>query len=161
MTKYLVLIVVLLAGAGLVIYKMTDTKVTPETTQASPTSSLAASVSLSPAASVSPKPPGTSSPSVSPTPRTHTIRITNNGLSSNNLTISVGDTVTFINEDQDPHQPASGPHPIHNICPGFDAGRGLAQNDKYSFTFRDAKTCPFHDHLNPFDSNYKGSIVVK
>ena len=65
------------------------------------------------------------------------------------ITVKAGDTVKFINNDSSPRWPASGSHPTHQICPGFDALHGLNNGDSYSFTFNTAKTCPWHDHLKP------------
>jgi plastocyanin len=87
------------------------------------------------------------------------VEITAAGFSPSTLKIKVGTTVRFINRDPDrPHWPASGVHPTHQICAGFDARKGLAKDESYSFTFTEAKTCPMHDHLNPA---IKGTIIVE
>jgi plastocyanin len=83
--------------------------------------------------------------------------MTANGFSPADLAIKVGDTVMFKNDDTRDHWPASDPHPIHNICPGFDALGGVPPGGNYSYTFTVAKQCPFHDHLMP---RTKGSITV-
>lgn len=92
------------------------------------------------------------------TAKTYTISITAQGFSPANIDIAQGDTVTFINNDTEPHWPASSPHPQHTACPGFDALHGLATGETYSFTFKEVKVCPMHDHLNPF---LEGSISVQ
>mgnify|MGYP001609761106 FL=1 len=81
-------------------------------------------------------------------------------MSPSELTIHVGDRVTFVNLDNKEHWPVSGPHPAHNICIGFGSLRGLKKNETYTNTFTVAKTCPFHDHLNAGDSGFKGQIIV-
>lgn len=86
------------------------------------------------------------------------VEITAAGFSPSTLRIKANTTVTFINRDSAPHWPASGVHPTHQICPGFDALKGLATGETYSFTFTEVKTCPMHDHLNP---SITGSIVVE
>lgn len=91
---------------------------------------------------------------------THDVAITKEGVSPQNLTIKAGDTVRFTNNDSVLHWPASGVHPSHQICSGFDALRSLEQGGTYSFTFEEPKECPFHDHLNPGSSNLKGKITV-
>ena len=73
------------------------------------------------------------------------------------LTIKTGTTVKFVNKDAAPHWPASGPHPIHTTCPGFDALSGVKPGESYSFTFTAVKECPMHDHLNP---SVHGKITV-
>lgn len=112
-----------------------------------------------------PAPVATQSPQTSVTPasspssssKVWTITYTKNGTDITNLTIKVGDTVIFINQDGLPHWPASDPHPIHTICPGFDALRSLAKGESYSYAFKIVKTCPFHDHLNP---SVRGRIII-
>ncbi len=86
------------------------------------------------------------------------ITIKADGFAPSNITIAPGTKVIFINMDDNLHWPASGIHPTHQICPGFDALKGLAKNETYTFTFTEAKTCPFHDHLNPA---LQGKIIVK
>lgn len=86
------------------------------------------------------------------------ITIRADGFAPSNITITPGTKVIFINMDDNLHWPASGVHPTHQICPSFDALKGLAKNETYTFTFTEAKTCPFHDHLNP---SMKGTIAVK
>lgn len=86
------------------------------------------------------------------------VEMTAGGFAPSTLRVKASTTVTFTNRDSEPHWPASGVHPTHEICPGFDALKGLAKDESYSFTFTDVKTCPMHDHLNP---EIKGSIVVE
>lgn len=64
-----------------------------------------------------------------------------------NLVVSVGDTVTFINEDNDLHWPGSDPHPTHSSLTTFDALGGISQNQSYSHTFRKSGTFGYHEHL--------------
>lgn len=92
--------------------------------------------------------------------QTFTITYSNNSVDISNLSVKVGDTVKFLNKDSIPHWPASGAHPIHQTCSGFDALKSLATGETYSFTFREIKTCPFHDHLNAGSSALKGQIIV-
>lgn len=86
------------------------------------------------------------------------VEITAGGFAPAELKIKVGTMVKFTNRDSAPHWPASGVHPTHEICSGFDALKALAKDESYSFTFNTAKTCPFHDHLNP---SLRGSVVVE
>lgn len=65
------------------------------------------------------------------------------------LNIRAGDTVIFENEDETAHWPASGIHPTHLLCPGFDALKGIKKGEAYSYTFTQPGTCPMHDHLTP------------
>ena len=98
------------------------------------------------------------SSSVTPKPQTVTITFANGIAAPDMVSIHVGDTVKFVNNDNVPRWPASGIHPTHQICPGFDSLHGLNKGESYSFTFREAKTCPWHDHLQP---SVNGKIVVE
>lgn len=108
--------------------------------------------------SPSPSPSLSPLPTESPTAQTHEIIILSSGFEPSQLTINKGDTVRFINKDDSPHWPASGIHPVHQLCPGFDALKGLSTNETYEFTFTEAKGCPMHDHLNP---SVSGKITVQ
>lgn len=120
-------------------------------------SALAPSLVESMSASVSPNASVIPSSSSSPMSKSFIVTFVNGAVDINMLTIKVGDTVKFINNDNIPHWPASGPHPMHTACPGFDALRGLTNGESYSFTFNNVEICPFHDHLN---TSIHGQITV-
>ena len=113
----------------------------------------------SPSPSPSPTPVPTSTPGAAQ-PKSFTVVIANGAINPKVLTVKVGDTVTFVNNDSVPHWPAVGIHPVHNICPTFDPKRGLRTGESYAHTFTEAKTCPFHDHLNAGSSLLQGQIIV-
>lgn len=87
-----------------------------------------------------------------------TITMSESGFSPSTVTIAAGTTVTFINNGQAAHWPASDVHPTHNILPSFDSKRGLATGDSYSYTFDEVGTWRCHDHLLP---QFTCTIVVK
>lgn len=105
-------------------------------------------------------------------PKTSTVEITADGFTPATLSISQGDTVTFINKDIEKHWPASNIHPTHTKYPGsgidkcgtldeyyiFDACHGLEEGEQYSFPFDEIGTWKYHDHLNP---EIKGTIIVE
>ncbi|MDP3934756.1 MAG: hypothetical protein Q8Q46_00815, partial [Candidatus Giovannonibacteria bacterium] len=68
-----------------------------------------------------------------------------------------GGKVTWVNKSQSQIWPASNPHPIHTDYPGFDASRGLANGESYSFTFDKVGSWNYHNHLNP---GMKGEVKV-
>ena len=80
------------------------------------------------------------------------------GFSPAAITVKAGDTIRFLNKDTKPRWPASAVHPTHQCYHGFDALKGIAPGESYSFTFEVKKTCGFHDHLNPI---LKGSITIE
>lgn len=101
------------------------------------------------------------SPSVSPTAATTTsaaVNMSDTAFSPATLTVAVGTTVTFTNNGQGNHWPASVPHPVHTGLAGFDAKAPLATGESYSFTFTKAGTFGYHDHLNP---SLRGTITVQ
>jgi len=90
--------------------------------------------------------------------RERNVEITSAGFAPAELEVKIGTTVHFTNRDSQLHWPASGVHPAHDLCPGFDSLKGLSTGESYSFTFNEAKTCPMHDHLNPA---LRGKIEVE
>lgn len=100
------------------------------------------------------------------------IEITSSGFTPQTLTVSKGDTVTWINKDTEKHWPASAVHPTHTVYPGssiekcgtseekniFDACHGLAQGESFSFTFNEVGSWGYHDHLV---GGVFGKIIVK
>ena len=106
-----------------------------------------------------PEDTSTSSPVVSAVPAQQVaISIDDQGFDPTTVTISVGTTVVFTNNGQALHWPASDPHPVHTDLSAFDAKKGLATGEKYSYTFTTKGTFGMHDHLN---AKMKGSILVQ
>jgi len=105
-----------------------------------------------------------------PTGVVKTVEITAAGFSPGTLTINAGDAVMFVNKDTMPHRPASAQHPTHNAypepggCTGskFDACKGLAQDESWSFTFYQVGEWKYHDHLNCCTNPaFFGTIIVQ
>lgn len=93
-----------------------------------------------------------------PTGKKATVAMTDTGFSPATVTVAAGTAVTFVNNGQGTHWPASAAHPTHKILSGFDALRGLPTGEQYSFTFNQKGTWQFHDHLNP---QFTGSVIVE
>jgi plastocyanin len=93
------------------------------------------------------------------TPVAKTVRlfISNSKFDPASVTVSVGDTVVWVNQDQANHQIASDPHPAHTGLPDLESGL-LATNQTYSYKFTAAGTFKYHDHLNP---SIKGTVIVQ
>ncbi len=104
-------------------------------------------------------------------PELYTIKVTSSGFSPKDLEINKGDIVLFLNEGSSKSWPASDVHPTHTVYPNsgiskcgtveeeniFDACKGLANGESYSFTFNEIGTWTYHDHLKPYVG---GTIVV-
>lgn len=99
--------------------------------------------------------------SVGPVGATITIG-TNGAVTSSQVSIAVGQSVTFTNSDTRSHEMASDPHPAHTACPSI-GNVGLLQpgQSKSTFGFANAGSCGFHDHINPDTAGLKGGIVVQ
>lgn len=92
-----------------------------------------------------------------------TITISANGaVSPSSVSITIGQSVTFINNDTRPHEMASDPHPSHTACPSINALQSLAAGQtKLTNSFPAAGSCGFHDHNNPDTAALKGTITVR
>ena len=92
-----------------------------------------------------------------------TVTITASGVSPSQVSVTVGQSVTFINNDTRPHEMASDPHPVHGTCPGIENGIGTlaAGQTKLTQGFANAGTCGYHDHLNSGTSNLQGTITIR
>jgi plastocyanin len=96
-------------------------------------------------------------PSTPPVPGSEVI-YTDSGFSPANLGVKVGDTVTFKNGSSGQMWVASNPHPIHTDLSGFDAKRGYAPGESYSYTFVKPGVWGYHNHLK---SSYSGHVTVQ
>ena len=55
----------------------------------------------------------------------------------------------------------SDPHPTHQFCPPVnDVGMLSNGQNGETATFDRAGTCTYHDHLDPDNASFRGSIVV-
>jgi plastocyanin len=92
-----------------------------------------------------------------------TISITASGVSPSSVSITVGQSVTFVNNDTRPHEMASDPHPTHGTCPSIETGIGTlaAGQSKLTQGFANAGTCGYHDHLNSGTASLMGTITVR
>jgi plastocyanin len=92
-----------------------------------------------------------------------TITITSAGVNPSSVTVSAGQSVTFVNNDSRSHEIASDPHPQHGTCPGIEAGLGLISpgQSKSTMGFADPGTCGFHDHQDATNRSLQGSIRIQ
>ena len=109
---------------------------------------------------------GSGSPSPAPTPTptptpTTTITITTSGASPRDITVAVGSRVTFVNNDSTPHDMASDPHPAHTDCPDITVGFMAAGQSRQTNNLTSARTCTYHDHNQPSNTNLQGRIRIQ
>ena len=99
----------------------------------------------------------------SPGPSGATITIgTNGAVSPANVTIAVGQSVTFINNDSRGHEMSSDPHPDHNDCPGINALQTVSPGEtKLTNAFTSAGSCGYHDHGDPNNNSLRGRITIQ
>lgn len=92
-----------------------------------------------------------------------TVTMTSAGVSPSTVTISVGQSVTFVNKDTRTHDIGSDPHPQHGSCPSIENGVGTiaAGQQKSTQGFAGAGTCTYHDHLDATNPNFQGSIRIQ
>jgi plastocyanin len=96
-------------------------------------------------------------------PNGATVTMTSTGVSPSTVTISVGQTVTFVNNDTKSHEMASNPHPQHGSCPSMENGLGTiaAGQTKVTHNFGNAGTCGYHDHQDDTNTRFQGTIIVQ
>jgi plastocyanin len=86
----------------------------------------------------------------------------NSAVSPADVTIRVGQSVTFVNNDSTGHQIASDPHPSHTDCPAINAlGTIGAGQTKLTNALTTARTCGFHDHNDPTNRSLQGTITIR
>jgi len=95
---------------------------------------------------------------VLPLTTTHTIVLTDDGFKPSRLVIKEGETVRFTNQTGEAFWPASNVHPTHTSYPDFDPKKPIAADQTWEYTFTQAGTYGFHDHIV---STYEGEITVK
>jgi plastocyanin len=96
-----------------------------------------------------------------PGPVGATITIGANSLTPATVTITSGQSITFVNSDSRAHDMASDPHPGHTDCPAVNGASIPAGQSRTTNAFTTARTCGFHDHLDETNANLRGSIVVR
>lgn len=92
---------------------------------------------------------------------TTTITITANGASPRDVTVALGSRVTFVNNDTRSHEMDSNPHPEHTDCPALNVGFIAAGAQGVSQNLTTARTCGFHDHNQPSNTNLQGVIRIQ
>lgn len=109
-----------------------------------------------------PNAPGNNGSSNSPGPIGATITIANGRVTPSEVTISVGQSVTFVNNDGSTRNVSSDPHPNHTECPSINAVGNLGNGQsRPTNAITTARTCGFHDHDRPDEANRRGRIIIQ
>ena len=85
------------------------------------------------------------------------VRITEDGFSPEEVKIKKGQSVVWVNENDDFRWPASNIHPTHEIYSAFDPLEPLAPGEIWVFSFEQVGEWRYHDHLKP---NKMGTVTV-
>lgn len=95
------------------------------------------------------------------------IAYTDTGFEPNQITITQGTRVRFLNKSSESTWPAVGVHPSHTLYPekestdclgsAFDACQDLKPGEFFDFTFYYVGSWPFHDHSHAYQT---GTITV-
>ncbi len=90
------------------------------------------------------------------------VPITSAGTNPSTLTIAPGSRVRFVNNDALPHDVTSDPHPTHTTCPPINrVGLLLPGQSRETDPFPATATCGFHDHIDPDNPLWTGTILIK
>ena len=102
-------------------------------------------------------PPSAPNPPVAPT-----ITITAAGMSPLEIAISVGQRVTFVNNDSRTHDVVGGKDPSTPECPEIAQAGFLAPGQRgETGVFNTARTCEYHDHTMLSVPSFQGRIIVR
>ena len=86
------------------------------------------------------------------------VTISSTGFMPKEVTIKVGEQVTWMHSDTKDHQINSDPHPTHTAYKPLNSVGVLKAGETKSLTFPEPGTYKYHDHLNP---SLTGSVTVE
>jgi plastocyanin len=110
---------------------------------------------------------GGSSNNVGPTPTgsgntTPTITIANNAVSPRSIIVARGSRVLFVNNDNQSHDMASDPHPVHTDCPEINqVGFLNPGQSRQTSPLNTTRACGFHDHNRESVTSLQGTITIQ
>jgi len=78
--------------------------------------------------------------------RVYIVSIERGGFNPKLVTIKVGDTIRWVNNNSKLHWPASDPHPTHTGLPDFDPFADLLPGESFSYIFKETGAFSYHDH---------------
>ena len=92
---------------------------------------------------------------------TTTITITSAGVSPKAIVVTRGARVTFVNNDGVGHDMNSDPHPAHTSCTDMNVGNVAPGQSQQTDVLNIARTCGYHDHNQPSNTNLQGTIMIQ
>lgn len=110
---------------------------------------------LTPTATQPEESPATSS---AQTVEKNVVNIQSSGFLPKDVTIKVGESVTWVNQDTSDHQVKSAVHPTHLVYPPLNNVDLIKPGEKKPLVFPTAGSYKYHDHLNP---SLIGSVTVE
>jgi plastocyanin len=91
-----------------------------------------------------------------------TITIANSAVCPQNITVSRGTQVTFVNQDTVAHEMYSDPHPEHTDCPEINQVGHLEPGEsRQTGNLNISRVCGYHDHIRPGAAALKGNITIQ
>jgi plastocyanin len=92
----------------------------------------------------------------------NSILLLNNAACPQNLTVSPGTRVMFINNDSRIHEMFSDPHPEHTNCLELNqVGHLEAGQRRETGNLNTVRRCGFHDHDDPNNRGLLGTITIQ
>lgn len=107
-------------------------------------------------------PPGTLPPSGGPLPGPGTVAITATGMTPLEISVNVGERVTFVNTDSRAHDVAGGKDPSTPECPEITMVGFLTPGRRADTgVFTRPQTCEYHDHMMMGVPAFQGRIIIR
>jgi plastocyanin len=114
----------------------------------------------SPSAPTPPAAVGTPAPPAAPS--TPTVTIASAGMVPLEITINVGQRVTFVNNDTRAHDLVGGVDPNNPDCPEItQAGFLTPGQSRDTGVFQTVKRCEYHDHTMLSVPAFQGRIIIR
>lgn len=86
------------------------------------------------------------------------VTYSDSGFAPKEISVSVGQTVRFVNESSGNMWVASAVHPEHSILPEFDDKKAVSAGENYEFTFAKIGKWNYHNHIKP---SATGTVIVE
>jgi hypothetical protein len=78
------------------------------------------------------------------------------------ITVARGSRVPFVNNDNQSHDMASDPHPVHSDCPEINqVGFLNPGQSRQTGALNTARTCAYHDHNRESVTSLQGTITIQ